>query len=164
MAPLVGTDARGTAYHQPDDWPAAAGAWKGKAARYDATTRQLVFETYRRDIVGGTIATGRSAIPGVRKYYQAGPSSGPDEASGTSVLYVAGADGSQPRCIGCTDVVDGRDGVRIFQAEPSAADRSNAPLRKTGFTVYANQNKDLAAWYPDGQWIFAGGWKCPGTP
>jgi hypothetical protein len=69
---------------------------------------------------------------------------------------VAGADGSQPRCIGCTDVVDGRDGVRIFQAEPSAADRPNEPLRKTGFTVYTNQSKDLAAWYPDGQWIFAG--------
>jgi hypothetical protein len=61
-------------------------------------------------------------------------------------LYVAGADGSQPRCIGCTDVVDGRDGVRIFQAEPSAADRPNEPLRKTGFTVYTNQSKDLAAW------------------
>ena len=63
---------------------------------------------------------------------------------------------ASPRCIGCADMVDGLDGVRIFQAELSDADRPNAPLRKTGFTVYANQNKDLAAWYPDGQWLFAG--------
>jgi|ERR1700730_12384400 len=95
-APLVGTDNRGEAYHQPDDWPTAAGAWNDKGARYNAATGQLVFETYRHDIVGGSISTGRSAIAGVRRYYQAGPSSSADEASGTSVLYVAGADGSQP--------------------------------------------------------------------
>jgi len=118
--PLVGTDEHSTAYHQPDDWPAAAGAWNGKAARYNAATRQLMFETYRRDIVGGSIAIGRGAIPGVRRYYQAGPNSGSEEASGSTVLYVAGADGSQPRCIGCTDVVEAATGCGFSR-------RSQAP-------------------------------------
>jgi len=153
---LLGTDAKGTAHHRPDDWPAKAGDWNAKAARFNPATRQLVFETFREDILGGSHRASGSTIPGVREYYTAGPDTGTENVEGTTVLYVSAADGSHPRCIGCVDVVDGRDGVRIFAATPSASATPNAPQRQVGASVYANQNKDLAAWSPDGKWLFAG--------
>lgn len=156
---LIGTDAVGVSRNRPAEWPSTAGAWNAKGARYNPATRQLVFESYRADIGGGSIGLERGAIrtPGVTSYYyQAGPRTGTVAASGTTVLYVADKDGSRPHCVGCADVVDSRDGVQIFQVLPSPSGIPNAVVRKTGFAVYANQNKDLAAWYPDGKWIFAG--------
>ena len=37
------------------------------------------------------------------------------------MLYVANADGSDPRCIGCSDVIDGVDGAAIYRALLDAA-------------------------------------------
>jgi hypothetical protein len=83
--------------------------------------------------------------------------------SGTTVLYVAKDDGSDARCIGCADVIDGVDGQRIFAAAPagyaaapSTTTTPNPVTRRTGAVIYANQNKDLAYWTPDGKWLLAG--------
>ena len=109
---LVGTNAVGATHNAPADWPSSAGAWNGKGDRSSASKGQLVFETYREDIRGGSKSGGITA-PGVKGYYVAGPNTGADAVSGTTVLYVAKSDGSQPRCVGGTDVQDGVAGAEI---------------------------------------------------
>jgi hypothetical protein len=153
---LIGTDAQG-AHNPPRDWPAAAGDWNGKGARYHPATQTLVYETYRDDIRGGSkVDLVNITAPSVHEYYVAGRKTGTSDESGTTVLYIANADGSAPVCLGCTDVVDGQNGVAIYKVAPSTSATPNALVRQTGAIVYANQNKDLATWYPDGRWIIAG--------
>ena len=156
--PLIGTDALGISHHPPVGWPNAAGAWNGKAARLCPATRKLVFETFRQDVVGGsfTPAAGTITAAGVTTYYVAGPGTGSTSATGTTVLYTCDSDGANPLGIGIQDVVDGVGGVAIYEAAPSPTGTPNALVRRAGATVYANQNKDLAAWTPDGAWIICG--------
>jgi hypothetical protein len=153
---VVGTDASGVAHNSPTEWPVAAGNWNGKGARYHRATDRLVFETYRDDIRGGSIPDSNITAAGVTEYFRAGPGTGTSNAAGTTVLYVANGDGSNPSCLGCMDVIDGQDGVAIYKVLPSADATANTPVRQTGATVYANQNKDLAAWHPGGNWLIAG--------
>lgn len=157
---IIGTDAFGTTHNPATDWTAQAGLWNGKGARFNPATAKLVFESYRDDIRGGSIRPGPGDPPitaaGVTEYYVAGPGSGSFDVSGTTVLYVANADGSSPVCIGCTDAVDGINGVTVYKVLPSTATTPNIIIRQTGAAVYANQNKELATWYPDGTWIIAG--------
>ncbi|MBA2323251.1 MAG: hypothetical protein H0V92_04250 [Pseudonocardiales bacterium] len=156
--PIVGTDALAVAHNQPAAWPVAAGNWNGKAARYCAATGKLVFETFREDLIGGstTPPSGTITAIGVTSYYDAGPATGPDSRSGTTVLYVSDRDGSNPVGIGIQDLVDGVGGVQIYETAPSTSATPNLPVRRTGAKIYANQNKDLAAWTPDGAWLVAG--------
>jgi hypothetical protein len=143
----------GSTAHAPADWPVAAGPWNGKAARFSPARRQLVFETTRLDILGGQLAG--TLDPAGGPYFVAGPQGGTLAPTGTSVLYVAGADGASPRCLGCTTIVDGQDGVAIYKAALSAG-APPAPIRQPGAVIYANQNKDLPFWDPSGAWIIAG--------
>lgn len=154
---VVGVDAAGKAHHRPADWPASAGKWNGKGARFHPEGQKLVFETYRNDIRGGSIVAPRGAIklPGVNRYFVAGPNTGTADVEGTTVLYIANSDGSNPYCIGCTDARDGADGVRIYRATPSTTETAAALVRRPNAVIHANQNKDLAAWHPDGKWIIA---------
>jgi hypothetical protein len=69
---------------------------------------------------------------------------------------VSDADGKGPQCIGCADVSDGVNGVEIYKVLPSASSSPNSVARQAGRTVYANQNKDLPAWHPSGEWIIMG--------
>lgn len=153
---LVGTDASGGAHRQAADWTAAAGSWNAKGARYHPGTDRLVYESFRADIRGGSIPDASITAAGVTEYYLAGPATGTSHTDGTTVLYIAKGDGSNPSCIGCTDVVDGVGGVAIYKVVPSASASANTLVRQTGATVYANQNKDLATWHPGGGWIVAG--------
>jgi hypothetical protein len=154
---IVGTDADGVVHHAPADWPAAAGPWNGRAARFLAAGRKLVFESYRADIRGGSIAIPLAAAgpPALARTFVAGPGTGTIDATGTTVLYVANADGSDPSCLGCADVRDGENGVRIYRRAPSPTGAVGLAQRRPGAAVYANQNKDVAAWSPDGRWIIA---------
>ncbi|MGH8133887.1 MAG: hypothetical protein ACRETP_11775 [Steroidobacteraceae bacterium] len=154
---IVGVDAAGNAHHPPADWPAVAGRWNGKGARLLPSARKLIFETFRHDIRGGSVAAPRRAagIPELQRSFIAGPETGSLDVDGTSVLYVADADGSNPYCLGCTDIKDGENGVNIYRAAPNAGATATAPIRRHNAMVYANQNKDLAVWYPDGRWIIA---------
>ncbi|MGH8132955.1 MAG: choice-of-anchor D domain-containing protein, partial [Steroidobacteraceae bacterium] len=142
-------------YNQPANWPSTAGPWNGKGAHFNPATQRIVFETYRADLVGGSIqpAPGVIRAAGVTSYFQAGPNTGTVNPSGTTALYVANKDGSAPLCIGCTDVQDGVNGVKIYKVSPSTTATPDAVIEQTGTIVYANQNKDLASWYPSGVWI-----------
>jgi hypothetical protein len=152
---LDGTDATGHVYNQPTDWTAAAGTWNAKWAHYNIATQKLVFDSYRLDIQGGSTYSGSIKAADVNEYFQAGPNTGSVSSAGTRVLYVANEDGSDPTCIGCQDVTDGQNGVQIYQVAPSTSATPNSLVEQKGFTVYANQNKDIASWTPDGQWIIA---------
>ncbi len=165
-SPIIidGADASGTVHNQPSSWPSGAGTWNAKGARYNPATQKIVFETYRPDIIGGSLVSGAilasvylqsGTLTAVTQYYVAGPGTGSSAPSGTSVLYVANRDGTNPTCIGCADIRDGVNGVKIYKALPSASATPNSPVEQVGAFVYANQNKDLASWYPDGQWIIA---------
>jgi hypothetical protein len=116
-----------------------------------------VFETFREDIVGGSLAgkTGEIKAPGVTCYFVAGPGTGSVKSDGTTVLYIAGRNGENPRGIGCQDIADGKGLMAVYKALPSTSEKPNVPVRQMDAIVHANQNKDLAAWHPDGQWIFA---------
>jgi len=155
--PVVGIDDCGKVHNQPEDWPADAGIWNGKGARYNPRTRQLVFEVFRKDIVGGSIwpAAGRIRATGITRVFIAGPETGSEDRCGTTVLYISDRDGRNARGIGCSDVCDGKAGCSIHLVKPSSTAEPNAPARLKGTTVYANQNKDLAAWHPNGKWVFA---------
>ena len=154
---LVGSDASGTVRNAPADWPASAGRWNGKGARFHAASRKLVFETFREDIRGGSVIAppGAARFPGVNRYFVAGSETGSADVDGTTVLYVANADGSSPYCLGCVDIRDGENGVAIYRAIASSTDTPATPERQRNATVYANQNKDLAAWHPAVEWILA---------
>ena len=154
---IVGVDQSGNVCNSPSDWPAAAGPWNGKGARYNPRTRRLLFETFREDIVGGAVAgkPGEIKAPGVNCFFVAGPGTGAFKPDGTTVLYVSGRNGENPRGIGCRDIVDGQGKMAVYRALLSTSETPNAPQRQARAIVYANQNKDLAAWHPDGQWIFA---------
>lgn len=153
---LSGTDpVTGRTVNAPPDWPDSAGAWNARVAAYNAATDRIVFESHREDIRGGSWLEDGITAAGVSAVFVAGPGTGRVHESGTSVLYVAAADGSEPRCIGCVDIVDGAGGVEIYKVMPSAAGRANRVERQPGATVYANQNKDLAAFHPSGDWIVA---------
>ncbi|MBI2893356.1 MAG: hypothetical protein HYY06_07370 [Deltaproteobacteria bacterium] len=153
---ISGTDLEGNVANAPADWPDDAGAWNAKGASYHAATGKLVFETHREDILGGSIRPAGITAWGIASVYVAGPETGTVEESGTSVLYVANEDGGDPVCIGCIDAVDGVDGVSIHRVRPSEGAGAGEVERQEGAAVYANQNKDLAAWLPDGEWILAG--------
>jgi hypothetical protein len=146
LAPVIiaGTDAFGVSHNPAADWTPQAGPWNAKGARYNPATGKLVFETYRDDIRGGSIRPGSSDPPitaiGVDQYYVASPGTGTWDESGTTVLYVSNADGSSPVCIGCTDVVDGVDGVAVFKVTPSSTATANTVVQQIGATIYANQN------------------------
>jgi hypothetical protein len=62
---LVGTGAAGVAHNAPADWPAQAGNWNARGARYHAASDRLVFETYRDDIRGGSIPDASITAAGV---------------------------------------------------------------------------------------------------
>ena len=153
---LIGT-ADGSVVAAPQDWPAKAGTWNAKGARYHPASRRLVFETFRKDIVGGSIvaATGEIKAPGVRSYFVAGPGTGTEIADGTTILYIAGRDGGESYAIGERDCMDGVDGLTMYMAAPSTTGTPQRPLRQRGASMYANRNKDLAAWHPNGKWIIA---------
>ncbi len=161
---VSGVDSGGAVHNAPSDWTSAMGTWNAKAAHYNPATHKLVFETYRVDIQGGSLSAGtiqasvESSTGGLTKvgnYYVAGPGSRTSASTGTDVLYTSNRDGSNPFCIGCTDVQDGVNGVTIYKSAPSTSASPVTPLRRPGAIVYANQNKDLAAWYPNGQWMVA---------
>jgi len=107
--------------------------------------------------VGGAVAgkPGEIKAPGVNCFFVAGPGTGAFKPDGTTVLYVSGRNGENPRGIGCRDIVDGQGKMAVYRALLSTSETPNAPQRQARAIVYANQNKDLAAWHPDGQWIFA---------
>jgi len=153
---IVGTAPSGLPQNLPTNWSLQAGNWNGKAASYNAATDRIVFESFRADIQGGSITDPAITATGVMEYYVAGPGTGTNNISGTSVLYIANSDGTNPVCIGCTDVVDGQNGVAIYKVLPSTTTVPNAIVRQVGAIVYANQNKDLATWYPEGSWVLAG--------
>jgi hypothetical protein len=155
--PIVGVDLTGKSHNTPEDWPAGAGRWNGKGARYNPKTQKLVFETFRVDIVGGSIMpeSGTIKATGVKEFFLAGPRTGTENPDGTTILYVSDKNGENARAIGANALKDGEDGVTIYLAEPSATGLPYAPVRQKGSTIYANQNKDLAAWHPNGEWIFA---------
>lgn len=153
---ISGTQADSTSVNAPADWPTEAGDWNAKAARYHAATHKIIFETFREDIVGGSVAAGPDvSATGITEYYLAGPATGQLEQSGTTVLYLANADGSEPSCLGCQGVTDGVNGVEIYKALPSSGATPNAMVRQSAMTVYANQNKDLATFHPNGEWVIA---------
>jgi hypothetical protein len=153
---IAGSDDTGRVVNPPADWSLAAGPWNAKGASYNPTTHRIVFETYREDIRGGSLADPGITAQGVTQYYRCGPATGTLASSGTTILYVANPDGSGARSIGAADVVDGKDGAQIYKALPSTNGTPGAVVRQTGAVVYANQNKDLATWWPDGSWIIAG--------
>lgn len=155
--PIVGADQSGKIYNKPKDWPDKAGVWNGKGARYNQTTKRLVFETFREDIVGGSVIANPGTIKasGIDRYYIAGPDTGSENCTGTTVLYVSAKDGTNPYGIGCADIHDGYEDAAIYFSEPSVTDVPVIPEKQKGAIVYANQNKDLAAWHPNGQWIIA---------
>ena len=139
----------------PADWPAAAGVWNSKAARLCPATRRIVFESHRDDIRGGSIAADDIRATGVGEYYVAGPDTGTSHESGTTVLYVAAANGGEPSCIGCADVVDGEQGIAIYSSQPSTSASPGTPERRAGAAVWANRNKDVPHWDPSGAWLLA---------
>lgn len=155
--PIVGADPTGEVHNAPKDWPAAAGVWNGKAARYNPKTQKLVFETFRKDIVGGSIKPGPGQVKatGVDRFYLAGPGTGTEDRDGTTVLYISDRNGENAHAVGCENIENGKNGAAIYLAEPSVTDVPNLHIRQKGIIVYANQNKDLAAWHPNGRWIFA---------
>ena len=78
----------------------------------------------------------------------------------TSVIFITDKDGDNGLCIGCWDVVatNTAGGVRILKADPksgTSATGTDFTVMPTGTTIYARQNKDLAAWHPEGDWIIA---------
>lgn len=155
--PIVGIDPAGVVHNVPKDWPAAAGVWNGKAARYNPLTDKLVFETFRKDILGGSVIPepGRIKATGVTRFFLAGPRTGIEDQFGTTVLYISDKNGRNAQGIGCEDMEDAKNGVAIYLVQPQATDQPNVPVRQKGGIVYANQNKDLGTWHPNGQWIFA---------
>ncbi len=153
---IVGTDPTGVSHNRPAGWPAEAGRWNGKGASYNPATKRISFEVHRADIRGGSIPDSRTTAAGVNEYFVAGPGTGTSGVVGTSVLYVANADGTEPVCIGCTDMTDGRGGVTIWKVAPSLSGTPHRVMRQFGTTVYANQNKDLPTWHPSGAWLIAG--------
>lgn len=58
--------------------------WNGKGARYNPTNQRLVFETFRADIIGGSIIPppGKIKASGVNNFYLAGPETGSEDRSG----------------------------------------------------------------------------------
>ena len=153
---IDGTSPSGVAVNAPSDWTAQAGAWNAKFASYCPANDKIVFSTTRADLVGGSIYSSQITAAGVMVYFQGGPHTGTLAPDGTSVLYVATADGSEPTCIGCSDVTDGVGGVEIDRVAPSSTAQPAAIVRQPGATIYANLNKDLARWTPDGKWLIAG--------
>jgi hypothetical protein len=147
---IVGVDASGAVRNAPADWPAEAGPWNGKAARFHAASRKLVFETFREDIRGGSVIAPPGAVkfPGVNRYFVAGPDTGSADVEGTTVLYVANADGSNPYCLGCVHLKDGENGVTIYRALASASDTPATP-RIRGTRSQAQQG--APGFLPDGQ-------------
>jgi hypothetical protein len=125
-------------------------------ARYCALNNKLVFETFREDIIGGSFNASEPHAPGVTTMFVAGPETGKEERSGTTILYVAERDGSKAYPLGAMDVVDGQNGVEIYESTPETSLEAVAPIRQKGAVLYANQNKDLGAWHPNGKWIFMG--------
>ena len=153
---ISGTADDGTPVNTPGNWPLAAGDWNAKAARYHAGTHRIIFETFREDIRAGSIAAGANVTAtGITEYYIAGPNAGAVKESGTTVLYIANADGTSPSCLGCEDMTDGVNDVEVYKVDPSSSSTPNAVVRQSGFSIYANQNKDLAAFHPGGEWVIA---------
>jgi hypothetical protein len=153
---ILGTDAWGSPHHLPATWPSAAGAWNAVNAIYSPAAGKIVFHVHRADILGGSLDAGVITAAGVAEYYAAGPATGTSDVSGTTEVYVADPDGSNPVCLTCNDAVDGQGQVALYKVLPSTTATASAMSRQTGLTVYANQNKDLATWSPDGKWIVAG--------
>ncbi len=154
---LVGTDGAGKAHNPPAGWDAARmGAWNGKNAAYDPATRRIAFHVQRSDIVGASVALGSpAATPGVTEAFTAGPGASLDPSS-TTELYLADADGSDPRCLGCEDVVDGDGDVRIYRVLPSQTGAAGSVERQKGAKIFANRSKQLPTFYPGGAWIIVG--------
>jgi hypothetical protein len=154
---VAGTNDQGEPRNPPAQWPTNAGAWNAKGAQYNVATRRLAFESFREDICGGSVVPEPGVItaPGVDRYFLAGSSSATGSVSGTTVIYIAGRDGENPRPIGDTDIADGVGGAEIYAAVPSTSGVAHAATRQTGAVIYAHQNKDLPAWHPDGGWLFA---------
>ncbi|MCP5432226.1 MAG: hypothetical protein H6923_03040 [Alphaproteobacteria bacterium] len=163
-AVLVGVDESGAAINPPADWPAEAGPWNGKAARYNEATDALAFETFRADIRGASrlratldpSGTGAASHKFAPLVYEAGPVRPASmESDGTTVLYVSDGEGKGARCIGCADIVDGVDGAQIWKVAPSTDGTPAIPVRLEGARLHANQSKDHPAWTPDGKWLTA---------
>lgn len=152
---LIGTDTAGRSHNQPAEWPPEAGTWNAKTAVYSRAANAIAFYSFRNDITGGSIRPGPGAIraKNVPQYFQAGPATGPFDRSGTAEIYLARPDGTNARCMTCRDLADGENGVTLYQVLPSSTSTPNALVRQTGAAIYANQNKDLATWFPDGKWL-----------
>jgi hypothetical protein len=153
---ILGTDPLGVPHHAPAGWPTNAGSWNAVNAIYSPAARKIVFHVYRADIQGGSLDAGIITAVGVTEYYLAGPGTGTHDDAGTTELYIADPDGSNASCLTCDDVVDGQGEVAIYRVMPSSTSTPNAFSHDAGFTVYRNQNKDLATWSPDGKWLIAG--------
>ncbi len=176
---ISGTNpATGLPVNEPAWWNTGTnGAWNAKAARYNNATNRIAFEAndlsirgrayFRWDVPGGTDGTRQSIDPykepgetwNLSNYVTVSgpPLAGktPEADEHTSVVFIANADGTSPVCLGCSDVVPSAS-VKVVNISPSTNSGMGTVTELTGTagTIYANQNKDMPVWHPDGKWLF----------
>ncbi|MCP5431890.1 MAG: hypothetical protein H6923_01335 [Alphaproteobacteria bacterium] len=97
--------------------------------------------TLPNDVVSGALGLGQGTDVG--------------GIDGTTVVFVADADGADPQCLGCEEV-SGANGYTILKVDPSTngtaasfTDVSNVSAER----IRIRQNKDMAAWHPSGDWL-----------
>jgi len=161
---IAGMDDSGHPVHPPIDSPAAAWTserpWNVRSVRFNDATNRLAFEAYDLALLGGSRRrseldqgdTRRRAGPIADTVFTAATAENdPINADKTRELYITEADGSGGICLGCKTMTDGQDGIVIVSA-PSANGTGHF-RRETAAKIYAVQNKDHAAWWPNGDWI-----------